>query len=335
MSDPDPGAAVLARLDAAGDRFLSGAALGGALGITRAAVWKRIEHLRGLGYDIEARPRLGYRLRGTPDILIAARVAPGLDTARVGRRLEHHVEVNSTMAAAAALADAGAEDGTVVVAERQAAGRGRLGRPWHSAPGLGIWMTLLLRPPLTPMELGPLSLMAAVAVADGIAEATGLRPGIKWPNDLLYDGRKLCGMLTELVAEQDAVRFVLLGIGINVHHGRGDFPPELRPQATSLRLALGRPVDRVAAFRSVLRALDSTYAGVLDEGFGPVLDRWRAESVTLGRRVSVAGVGRSLAGVAEDIASNGGLIIRLDSGARETVLSGDVTLHAAADAQCW
>lgn len=325
----DPGAAVLALLSEAGEQFLSGAELGAALGVSRAAVWKRIEQLRGTGYAIEARPRVGYRLQEAPDILVPTRVRQDLHVTRIGRELHHHVAVASTMTEAARLAEAQAPEGTVVVAEQQTAGRGRLGRTWHSAPGLGIWMTVILRPPLSPMELGPLTLMAAVAVADGIADATGLHTGIKWPNDLLADGKKLCGMLTELVAEQDAVRYVLLGIGINVHHSAADFPAELAGTATSIREAAGHPVDRVAVFRSVLTALDREYGEALTDGFAPVLERWRRGSVTLGCPVTVSGPARTLRGTAEAVTPAGGLLLRLEDGRCETVLSGDVTLSGS------
>lgn len=323
----DLSAAVLSRLDAAGEGYLSGAALGAELGVSRAAIWKRIEGLRAAGYGIEARPRAGYRLRNAPDILSPARIRAGLDTRRIGRELFHYVDVGSTMTVAGDLAERGAADGAVVVAERQTQGRGRLGRSWHSAPGRGIWMTLILRPPLTPMELAPLTLLAAVGVAEGIADATGLAPGIKWPNDLLLDGRKVCGILTELVAEQDAVRSVLVGIGINVYQTAREFPPALRKTATSLVQAGGATVDRVSVFRAVLTALDREYDLALRQGFDPVLDRWRAQSVTLHRRVTVAGAGQTVRGVAEDVTSTGGLRVRQANGKVETVLSGDVTLE--------
>ncbi len=324
----DLSAALLAQLDAAGPRYLSGAELGATLGVSRAAVWKRIEGLRAAGYGIEARRRAGYRLQGMPDILTPARVLGGLDTRRIGRDLFHYVDVTSTMTVAADLAAEGAAEGAVVVAECQSRGRGRLGRSWHTAPSRGIWMTVILRPPLTPMELAPLTLMVAVAVADGIAEATGLQAGIKWPNDLLLDGRKVCGILTELAAEQDAVRHVLVGIGLNVHHMRDEFPADLRETATSLTLAAGRPVDRVAVFQAVLTALDREYEVALAQGFEPVLERWRARSVTLHRRVTVVGGGRRLRGVAEEVTPQGGLVVRAEDGKVETVLSGDVTLDA-------
>ena len=323
----DPAATVLALLETNGTGYLSGADLGATLGVSRAAVWKRIEALRAAGYDIEARPRAGYRLQGMPDVLTPQRAHTGLRTRRIGCSFHHYVDIATTMTVAGELARQDAPDGAVVVAERQQQGRGRLGREWHSAPGRGIWMTIILRPPLSPMELAPLTLMAAVAVADGIEHSTGLRPGIKWPNDLLLDGRKVCGILTELVAEQDAVQFVLLGIGINVHQGLEEFPADLRSLATSLALATGAPVDRVQLFRDVVAALDHEYDVLLREGFGPVLARWTERSITLGRRVAVTGTGRTLRGVAEELTPQGGLVVRDDDGARHTVLSGDVTLE--------
>lgn len=325
----DPSAAVLQMLERAGTRYLSGTHLGATLGLSRAAVWKRVEALRADGYAIEARPRAGYRLRGRPDILTPARVGNDLAVRRIGREIRHVLDVPSTMTVAGEAAAAGAPDGTVIVAERQTQGRGRLGREWHSAPGRGIWMTIVLRPPMSPMELAPLTLLAAVGVAAGIEAATGLAPGIKWPNDVLLNDRKVCGILTELLAEQDAVRYVLVGIGINVHQTPDEFPGEVRHLATSLAVAAGHAVDRVAVVRAVLAALDREYDAALRGGFGPVLDRWRARSVTLGREVTVQTAGRTLVGIAEDITAQGGLIVREPAGRRHTVLSGDVTLRNA------
>jgi len=322
----DPASAVLTLLDAAGDDFVTGAELGARLGISRAGVWKRIEALRGSGYDIEAKPRLGYRLSSAPDILTAPRVQQGLATRLVGGNIHHVLETETTMTLAGRLAAEGAPDGTVVVAERQTAGRGRLGRQWATAPGRGIWMTLILRPQLTPMELGPLTLLLAVGVADGLRASTSLTPQIKWPNDVLIKGRKVCGILTELVAEQDAVRYVLAGVGINVLQARDEFPADIRTMATSLTLEAGAPVDRVAVFRAVLEAVDEVYHSALGSGFAPVLDRWRDASVTLGSRVRVASTNDQFSGTALDITEQGALIVRRDDGRTVTVVSGDVTL---------
>lgn len=306
--------------------YISGERMAERLGVTRAAIWKKIAALREQGYDIASAPRSGYALRGAPDSLIEAEIRKDLDTSLIGRRVACYGAVDSTNLIAKELAREGAADGTVVVAESQGTGRGRLERRFFSPPGKGIWVSVLLRPSFLPQEAPKCTLMAAVAVARAM-EKFGLRAEIKWPNDILHDGKKLVGILTEMSAEMDRVNYIVVGIGINVNIAPEDFPADLREIATSLMQMKGEPLPRVAFLQELLRALDGLYADVQREGFAPVLAAWRTYAVTLGRPVRViAAAGETFDGVAADIDGEGALLIDTASG-RRRVLAGDVSIR--------
>ncbi len=237
---PDQGLAeVLQVLRGAADA-ISGERLAAQLGLSRAAVWKRVHRLQARGYVIEGSPRRGYRLLAVPDRLLAEEVLQGLKTRRFTGPVHHFETLDSTNDLAKQLAAQGAPEGAVVVAEAQTGGRGRLGREWNSPPGVGLYVSLVLRPMLPPMELPQITLTTAVAVVRAVRRVAGVAPGIKWPNDLLLDGKKLGGILTEMETESDRIRHVVVGLGLNVNNP--EFPPELAATATSLALAAGGDV---------------------------------------------------------------------------------------------
>jgi len=316
---------VLELLRAAGG-YVSGEKMAEQLGVTRAAVWKKIAALRDAGYDISSAPRSGYILRSAPDRLIEPEIVKGLQTKLVGREIICYDAVDSTNIVLKELARQGAENGTVVVADTQGTGRGRMERAFFSPPGKGIWVSILLRPDFLPQEAPKCTLMAAVAVAQAM-EKFGLRAAIKWPNDILHDGRKLVGILTEMSAEMDRVNYIVIGIGINVNIAEEDFPEELRPIATSLMQMKGEPLSRVAFLQELLRALDVLYADVQRAGFAPVLAAWKKYAVTLGQQVRVLGPGgETFEGTAADIDAEGALLIDTEEGQRR-VLAGDVSIR--------
>ncbi|AME02895.1 biotin--[acetyl-CoA-carboxylase] ligase [Selenomonas sp. oral taxon 136] len=305
---------------------VSGEKIAARLGVTRAAVWKKIAALREAGYDIASAPRSGYILRAAPDRLIEAEITKDLGTALVGKKIICYDAVDSTNLVLKQLAHEGAEDGTVVVADSQGTGRGRMERHFFSPPGKGIWVSILLRPTFLPQDAPKCTLMVAVAVARAM-EHFGLRAAIKWPNDIIHEGRKLVGILTEMSAEMDRVDYVVIGIGINVNIAREDFPEELRDTATSLMQMKGTPLPRVAFLQELLRAVDVLYQEVQREGFAPVLAAWRKYAVTLGQTVRVIGpAGEEFEGVAADIDADGALFVDTKMG-RRRVLAGDVSIR--------
>lgn len=308
-------------------RFVSGEELSKTLGVSRTAVWKHVAQLRREGYSIVGQPRAGYALVAAPDKLLPEVIMAGLNTRFIGGRIRYVATATSTNDLARAMAREGASEGAVVVAEEQTRGKGRMGRRWECPAGAGLLFSLILRPDLRPPEAPVLTLVAAVAAARGIEVVTGLKPGIKWPNDLLIAGRKVCGILTEMAGEMDRVDFVVLGIGINVNMGRRPLPKGLAAETTSLDLEVGKRLDRAAILRAVLQEMETWYSRFLEEGAGPVISEWKVRSATLGNRVSVIGPRESFEGVAADIDADGALLVRADDGRLRRVLSGDVSIR--------
>lgn len=317
---------LLAMFRAKPGRVVSGEELSGALGVSRTAVWKHIRALKALGYLIEAVPSQGYRLLAIPDLLIPEEITTSLTTRIIGRRVISFRETESTNEVAFKLAEEGAEEGTVVVAEAQRRGKGRLGRRWESPAGVNLYCSIILRPPVLPVSAPQLTFLSAVAVARAVTATTSLQPFIKWPNDLLINGGKVAGLLNEMSAETEKVNFIVLGIGVNINMRREQFPAELRHPATSLFLEGGEEVSRLAFTRAFLEELDALYAAYLQHGYGPVRKDWLALSNVLGRKVRVAFQESETSGVAEGIDEDGALLLRLTDGRVERVLAGDVTI---------
>lgn len=310
--------------------FLSGEALSRRLGLSRAAVWKAVDALRGAGYEIEARTGLGYRLASAPDVLTEAEIRGFLGpTAVVGRELRCFQELDSTSTYLKAHGDA--PDGTVAVADSQTAGRGRMDRSFQSPKGQGIYLSVLLRPPLPPDRLPPVTALAGVAVCAAVERVCGARPGLKWPNDPVLNGKKLCGILTELSleAETGRVQSLVLGIGVNVGQGPEDFSPEVREMATSLRQELGRPVSRPQLTAALLEELDRAYAALLAGDLSAYLAAYRRRCVNLGKTVQLipAGGGERETAQAVDIDGDFSLVVRGADGKERTVRSGEVSVR--------
>lgn len=320
-------AIILRNLRSAAEAGVSGADLARDLGISRAAVWARIEDLRRAGYDIEASPHRGYLLRGAPDVLHADDLMSRCPSGRVvGRDIRVFSETASTNDIVDRLAREGVAEGVVVFAERQTQGRGRLGRRWESPAGRGLWLSVLLRPPLRPVAAMQLTVMAAVACARAVERQTALRPQIKWPNDLMFGARKCGGILLEMAAELDHVHHVVLGIGIDVNLTAPELPANLRGIATSLRMELGRAVDRSALAATLMGALDEAYRLVGTGGFGPLADEWEDRCTTLGQHVTIRVGSTRISGTAESLDDDGALRVRTDHGRLERVVGGDVTV---------
>jgi len=319
--------AKILELFRAGDGFVSGAALSRLLGVSRTAVWKHVKGLRGNGYLIEAVPAKGYRLLSSPKLLNRLDITAGLVTRRIGTSLVCLKETESTNAVAFKMAEQGAPEGTVVIADSQTAGKGRLGRVWLSPAGVNLYCSVVLRPAITPVAACQLTFLSVVAVARAIENCTALAPQIKWPNDILISGKKVAGLLNEMNAETEKVNFVVLGIGVNLNMrlsrlGEG----LLRHPATSLLEEGGVEVDRAAFARTLLGELDQLYDRFLQEGEGPVRAEWLERSAIRGRSVRVSVGTREFTGKVQGVDSFGALLVLLEDGTLETVLSGDVTL---------
>lgn len=306
--------------------YVSGQALAECLGVSRAAINKAINQLRADGYAIDAVPNRGYRLLSRPDLLTAAEVAPYLSTDALGRHWHHVREADSTNALARELAEAGAPDGLVVVAETQRAGRGRLGRAWSSPAG-GIWFSLLLRPRLLPSAAAMLTLGAAVAAAEATEAVAGITCGIKWPNDLLVNGRKVAGILTEMSAELDQLNYIVLGVGLNANFAAALLPDGLLVRATTLMEEKGEKISRAAWLGAFLNRCEH-WRRLLETGARQrLISAWRSRSVTLGQSVTVTTPAARFSGRAVDIDSDGALVVETEDGARVRVAAGDVTLR--------
>ena len=301
---------------------VSGQAISDELGVTRAAVWKQIEQLRAQGFVIESQGKQGYRLMSCPDSLLAPVIAGGLHTAWAGRHIVYLPTVDSTNRYARQLAAQGAQHGTLVVADEQTAGRGRRGRGWISPAGEGVFMSLIMRPRSHPSEVARLSMQTALAVAMAIARETGLPARIKWPNDIVCEGRKVCGMLLEMNADEQTVHDVVAGVGINVHQTQ--FDPEIARTATSLDLLSGRRISRAALVRAFLESFEQAEALAQQ---GALMDAYRERSATLGRRVQVIAAAERFTGTAMEVTDSGSLIVLNEEGQRREVLAADVSVR--------
>ena len=267
----------------------------------------------------------GWRLQAVPDRLFPREIRAGLACSLLGRTIVHHDVVGSTNDIARQLARQGAPEGTVVVAEAQTAGRGRLGRGWQAAPGTGLLLSVVLRPTLAAQRLAWLPVLAGVAAARAIGRASGLHCGLKWPNDLLLDGRKVAGILVEMHSEADRAHLVVVGIGINVNQTAAELTGKLARSATSLALAAGRPVGRVALAQALLEELEEGYRLLLAGGWPIIRERWTAGSATLGRRVRAVVGDRVLSGVATGLDESGALVVETSQGVQR-VWAGEVAL---------
>ena len=290
---------------------VSGAQLAEQLAISRAAIWARIDDLRKVGYDIEAGPHFGYKLVNWPDALHADDLLARLGKTKVvGRDIQVFEQTTSTNDVVEKLARDGVKEGVVVFAESQTKGRGRLGRVWQSPTRKGLWFSVLLRPNLRPQETTQLTVISATAMRRAIKTVTGLTADIKWPNDLLMGGKKVCGILTEMSAEVDRVRHIIIGIGVDVNQDANEFPAELRKIATSLKIESGESICRAELATEILRELDADYARIGTGKFSEVADEWEAACVTIGKNVTVHTGVLKFRGRAEALDDDGALLVR-------------------------
>ncbi len=302
---------------------ISGARIAKEIGVSRSTVWRWAERLRGLGVKVKGQPATGYFLEQVPDILTPDMLKQRLKGCLFGKRVFHFFKTDSTNRVALELGHAGEPEGAVVLAEEQTAGRGRAGRKWHSERAAGIYATLLLRPKLAPVQAPLLTMMAGLSAHAAVQALTGLEVDLKWPNDLLIQGKKVGGILTEMHAEPGQIRFVIVGIGLNVNQEK--FLGELANTATSLRVETGKPQSRMELLVRLLREFESDYNRFVREGVASVVARFESiSSYAKGKRVRVTNGTESYAGTTAGLGPEGLLQVQRDDGRMMTVIAGDV-----------
>ena len=307
--------------------YLSGQRISTQLGVSRAAVWKAIEALRKEGYEIDSRSNRGYRLVRTPDV-IDAEALSHLNTRQMGRRVLYFDSLDSTNNEIKRQSIDHVENGLVIIADCQTGGRGRRGRAFLSPAGKGLYLSLLMQPRCSMEELSMLTAWSAVALCGAVERACGIRPGIKWPNDLVLRGKKLCGVLTELELEAETghPRYVIVGIGTNVFQTEADFGPEVAPIAISLAQVLDTPPERTALAAEILRAMDALYQD-FPQARQQYLEQYRKDCLTLGRDISVVRPDGTRRGFAAGINEDFALVVRWEDGTEEVLSAGEVSVR--------
>jgi len=306
------------------NEYVSGEEISASLGFSRASLWKHINKLRLDGYLIEAVPHLGYTLKSTPDKMYAYDISRGLTTDIIGKqKIWHYESLKSTNNRAYELAEKGEPEGTLVVAETQTSGKGRLGRKWISPKSGGIYFSLILRPDMESDKVPVITLVAAVSIQRAIKKICDIDAGIKWPNDILIDEKKVCGILCEIKAQPDMVDFLILGVGINVNTPLKKLPAE----ATSLKNESSRSVSRRKLMRQILTEIEKDYIKMKKEGFISLREECKKLSTVLNKRITVKEYSSSFEGIAKDIDEKGALIVKKKDGSRKRVFSGDVSIR--------
>lgn len=319
--------AIILQLFRKHDCFLSGEQISKELGVSRTAVWKHISTLREQGYKLEALPSRGYRLCSTPDILTEAEISSQLKSVIIGKKIVSLKVTTSTNREAFNLAEKGAEQGTIVIAEEQSAGKGRMGRVWTSPAAVNLYCSIILRPLIKPYQAAQLTFLSAVATARAIEQTSNLKPSIKWPNDLLIGERKVAGLLNEMSAETDITNFVILGIGVNLNMRAEQFPADLRTPATSLYIESGVKTARAKFTALLLTEMDKLYQNFLEHGFSPVQQEWQSYCNANGRKLLVdISNDQQISGMFAGLDNDGALLVRVCGGKVERIISGDVRI---------
>lgn len=309
------------------EEYVSGQQLCEALGVSRTSVWKSINSLREDGYQIDAIPNKGYKIIGSPDSIAKEEIASRLHTKRIGKGIYYFSKIDSTNQYAKKLGEEGAPDGTIVIADEQTKGKGRSGRHWVTPPGSAIAFTILLRPKLPPASISMVTLVKGLAVCNAIRELYHLPVGIKWPNDVVIDGRKICGILTEMSAEVDGVHYIVIGTGINTNVD--SFPDEIKDVATSLKIQLGHPVDRAEVLVRVIELFEEYYEKFEEDGdLRRLQDTYNEELLNMNEGVRVLDPKGEYTGVALGIDPEGQLLVKHDdTGEIVKVWSGEVSVR--------
>lgn len=318
---------ILAALKEGRNEWVSGEALSELFQVSRTTIWKHIKALEAEGYTVESSPKKGYRISSPPDLLSADEVRPGLKSSVFGQQHYFYCrEIDSTNNYARTLASEGYPEGTVVVAEKQTAGRGRRGRSWYSPGSQGIYVSFILRPALPMKEISRISLLAAVVVAETLEGELGIPARIKWPNDILVNHKKICGILSEAVTDTDGIEYIVIGIGINMNNQLQEFPDDFRTAATSAQAESEQACSRIQILQGLLVNFERHYYSLLEGDFAETLKKGRALSLAIGSRLRLDTINGSIEGQAVDIDDNGFLLLRDESGVMHTVMSGEISI---------
>src|SRR5690625_662128 len=306
------------------DNYISGQSLSEELKISRSAVWKHMNELKKDGYIIEGLPRKGYRIIDFPNKMSENTLKWGLDTKWMGQEIIHKNSTTSTQTIAHELARDNAKHGTVIIADEQIKGKGRMNRDWLSAKNKGIWMSVILKPSIPPHLAPQLTLLTATVLADVIYKSTLMKPQIKWPNDILINGKKVAGILTEMQAEQDQIQYVVIGIGINTLHELHDLPKDLRNKMTSIKLSTDTVLDSNTFLQSLFTIFESTYSEYIDKGFSEIKLKWESYGFKVGKPISIKTLKRSWTAIFHGIATDGALLVKNSDGTIEKLYSAEI-----------
>ncbi len=305
----------------------SGEQLSRQMSMTRSAIWKHIVRLRAEGYNIESSPKKGYRL-ADGDVIIPAEFRSALRSDLfISSEIRYLRRTVSTNIEARRLAEDGAPEGALVIAETQTSGKGRRGRPWFSPAGLGLYFSFVLKPRMAPAEAARLTLLLSVSTAEVIRDKTGLPAAIKWPNDILINGKKAAGILAEISTELDSINYMIIGLGLNVNierDSRHGFPADLRKSATSLLIETGRNFSRASLLKCILMDFEHRYSAARQDGFRSALRRWRELAGIIGKKIKIETAGGTIAGTVVELDADGALVLRDAAGALRRFLSGDI-----------
>jgi BirA family transcriptional regulator, biotin operon repressor / biotin---[acetyl-CoA-carboxylase] ligase len=318
---------ILSMLKEVKDSYISGQKISEELGVSRAAIWKYINKLKDEGYVIDSISKNGYKLVSSPDLLTFNEVNSYLNTKYIGNNIVHFDTIDSTNTKAKELASKGAQDGTIVISEEQTIGRGRFDRRWCSPKYKGIWMSIILRPNIDPINASTITLIGAAAVFNALQDI-GIKAEIKWPNDIILNNKKICGILTEMSSELNQINYLVIGIGININISYEEFPKELQEIATSLRVEKGQCFSRQEITAAILNHFEKLYEEFIIEGnLKTTIEICKKNSFLIGKEIQLLNRGELKAAKAVDINEDGLLVIEHKNGSIEKVISGEVTLH--------
>ncbi|MFZ3578148.1 biotin--[acetyl-CoA-carboxylase] ligase [Virgibacillus sp. DJP39] len=311
--------------------YISGEQLSNELHISRAAIWKHMKKLEEDGYRIEGKTKKGYRITAYPSKTSENTLHWGLQTEWLGNKIIHRHSVTSTQHLAHQLASENALHGTVVIADEQTEGKGRMNRPWHSSENKGIWMSIILRPKILPYLAPQLTLLTATVIAEVFSKQLGITPQIKWPNDVLINQKKVAGILTEMQAEQDQIQYIVIGIGINVNHSINEIPEDLVNTATSLHIASKeeRPIKDL--IQQILQTFEPTYNQYITNGFTETKEKWESYGFKIGQDIKVNTMKKNWTAKFDGIANDGALLIENDDGRIQKLYSAEIDWFGGGD----